>query len=140
VHCLGLWEKILALKPDTINIARLIAAQPAEPRISRWISDDWGAEVGAEVQAQWDAKSMDEEKYRQFLERVRAELPRMQRELPEDLLPAAVVARAIRESGGPVAPENLDVPIEEYRKALIRARYIRNRFTVLDLAQDLGVT
>ncbi len=139
VYCLGLWEKVLALTRGAIDIEGLIAAQPSDAQVSAWIREDWGEQVGAEVQAQWDAKKMDAAALRRFLERVRAELPRMQRELPEDLLPSAVVARAIRESGGPVAPEDLDAPIDEYHKALTRARYIRNRFTVLDLAQDLGL-
>ncbi len=139
VHCLGLWEKIMALTPDAISIERLIGARPSDAQVSAWIREDWGAEVGPEVQAQWDAKKMDAAALRKFLERIRKELPRMQRELPQDLLSSAVVARAIRESGGPTSPEDLEAPVEEYRNALTRARYIRNRFTVLDLAQDLGL-
>jgi len=139
VYCLGLWEKILALAPEAIEIDALIAARPSEAQVSAWIREDWGGPVGEEVQAQWDAKKLEAAALRKFLGRVRAELSRMQRELAEDLLPARVVARAIEESGGPVAPEALDAPVAEYRKALSRARYIRNRFTVLDLAQDLGL-
>jgi glycerol-1-phosphate dehydrogenase [NAD(P)+] len=139
VHCLGLWERILALEPGAIAIDRLVAACPTDAQVRAWIREDWGPLVGPEVQAQWDAKKMDAAALRRHLERVRAELPRLRRELPQDLLPAAAVARAIRESGGPTTPEALDAPLEEYRKALTRARYIRNRFTVLDLAQDLGL-
>jgi len=139
VYCLGLWEKILALDAGAIDVEKLIAAQIQDDQVHAWIREDWGADVGAEVQQQWDTKKMDAATLRAFLVRVRAELPRMKRELPADLLPAAVVAKAIRESGGPTAPEDLHAPAVEYRNALKRARYIRNRFTVLDLAQDLGV-
>lgn len=139
VYCLGLWEKILALDTGAIDVDKLIAAQIPDDQVRAWIREDWGAEVGAEVQQQWDTKKMDAAALRKFLERMRAELPRMKRELPADLLPAATVAKAIRESGGPTAPEDLHAPVEEYRKAVARARYIRNRFTVLDLAQDLGL-
>jgi hypothetical protein len=33
----------------------------------------------------------------------------------------------------------MNAPIEEYRKALTHARYIRSRFTILDLAAEMGV-
>lgn len=139
VYCLGLWEKILALEADAIDPDALCAAQPPDDEVSAWIQEDWGADVGAEVQQQWNSKKMDAAAFRTFLTRVRRELPRLQRELPQDLLPASVVAKAIHESGGPTASIELAAPAAEYRKALTRARYIRNRFTVLDLAQDLCI-
>lgn len=139
VYCLRLWEEILAVEPGAIDIDLLVAAQPADDTVAGWIREDWGAAIGPEVQSQWDAKKMDARRLRAYLERVRASLPRMQRELPADLLPSQVVERAIRESGGPTRPGELTVPPGDYRLALLRARYIRNRFTVLDLAADLGI-
>lgn len=137
VHCLGLWEKILALEPDEIDIDALVDRQTDDDQIHDWIDEDWGS-VAPEVHAQWDAKKMNRDELRAFLEEFREMLPLLKKELPVDLLPAAVVAKAIQESGGPVAPEDLTAPLEEYQNALKRARYIRDRFTVLDLAADLG--
>jgi hypothetical protein len=34
----------------------------------------------------------------------------------------------------------MTVPVAVYDKALCRARYLRDRFTILDLAAELGVT
>ncbi len=140
VYCLRLWEDILALEPDDVEIDRLVEAASSDAAIAAWIREDWGAEVGAEVKAQWDAKKMNPDRLREHLERIRASIPQMQRELPCDLLPSRVVEHAIRESGGPTQPEELTAPIADYRLAQRRARYIRNRFTVLDLAADLGIT
>jgi glycerol-1-phosphate dehydrogenase [NAD(P)+] len=139
VHCLGLWERILALDAADIDTERLVAMRPSDADVASLIRDDWGPEVGAEVQAQWNAKKKDTTALRAHLDRIRDALPRMKRDLPADLLPSAVVANAIQESGGPTRPEDLHAPLSEYRHALRRARYIRNRFTVLDLAADLGV-
>lgn len=139
VHCLGLWERILALAPDAIDVEALVAAQPPEEQVRAWITEDWGPEVGAQVQRQWDAKRMDASALRAFLSRVRAHLPRLRRELAQDLLPASTVAEVIRQCGGPVTPEELRAPAEDYQRALTRARYLRDRFTVLDLAQDLAL-
>lgn len=140
VYCLGLWEKLLALAPSDIDIDRLLGAAPKDRDVAACIIEDWGTEIGAEVQSQWDAKKMDPARLRAHLERVRKSLPRMQRELPADLLPSSAVERAIRESGGPTRPHDLTAPLAEYLLAQRRARYIRNRFTVLDLAGDLALT
>lgn len=139
VYCLGLWERILALEPDDLDADRLVSAIETDAQVAALILADWGDDVGAEVQAQWDAKKLDAPKLRARIEAVRQSLERMKQELPIDLLPSSVVNRAIRESGGPTRPEDLNAPLSEYRNALRRARYIRNRFTVLDLAADLRV-
>jgi glycerol-1-phosphate dehydrogenase [NAD(P)+] len=57
VYTLGLWERVLALDPASLELDALVAAQPAEDAIRAWIQEDWGAAVGAEVQAQWDAQA-----------------------------------------------------------------------------------
>jgi len=139
VYCLGLWERILSLNESDIDVDVLVHSAEPDAEVAAEIRDDWGAGVGNEVQAQWDAKKMDEDRLRGHLETILSSLPQMKRELPTDLLPSATVERAIRESGGPTKPEELTAPITEYRLAQRRARYIRNRFTVLDLAGDLAL-
>ena len=139
VYCLGLWERILALDPEDIDVDALMDQRISKAQVDRWIDEDWGDIVGAEVHAQWDNKYRDDDAQRAFLQKVIATLPKLKQALPVDLLPAAVVAQAIEASGGPVQAEGLTAPLEEYRNALTRARYIRNRFTVLDLAEDLGL-
>lgn len=140
VYTLGLWERILALEPDDIDVEACVARQRSDEEVRAWIDEDWGAKVAPEVHEQWNAKRQTPDELRAFLERFRKTLPQLKGELPVDLLPAATVAKAIEESGGPTRPEDLTAPLEEYHNALQRARYIRNRFTVLDLADNLGLT
>jgi glycerol-1-phosphate dehydrogenase [NAD(P)+] len=139
VHCLGLWERVLDLAPDALDIEALVDAQPSEDQISAWIREDWAETVGAEVQEQWDQKKLSPAQLRVELARVRDTLCSNRAELAKDLLPAATVAAAIAAAGGPVAPEDMTASYEEYQKALHRARYLRNRFTVLDLAAELDL-
>ena len=140
VYTLGLWEKILALHPDEIDVEACVSKQVPDEQIRAWIDEDWGETVAPEVHEQWDAKTMSANELRVILGKFRTTLPQLRDELPVDLLPASTVAKAIEESGGPTKPEDLTAPVEEYYNALKRARYIRNRFTVLDLAADLGLT
>ncbi|NIA13796.1 MAG: iron-containing alcohol dehydrogenase [Nitrospiraceae bacterium] len=139
IYTLGLWEQVLALEPAALDIEALLDAQPSEEAIRECIADDWGP-VAEEVQTQWTEKSLDRAAMRAELMRFQAQLPDLRERLERELLPAATVAQAIRESGGATEPEALDAPIEEYRKAQRNARFLRNRFTVLDLAAELGLT
>lgn len=139
VHCLELWERVLALDPDSIDPDALADAQPTNEQIEQWAIEDWGVDVADEVIAQWKQKSRPREVLRAEIAAFRDQLPQIRSAVSKDLLPSSTVANAIRESGGPTVPEDMNAPIAEYRNALLRARYIRNRFTVLDLAAELGV-
>lgn len=138
VHCLRLWERLLDLDPDNIDPEALAGSQPDEEALRRAIEEDWGP-VAPEVWGQWQQKRLGRDALRAELERFRAGLPELSRLIERDLLPSRVVEDAIRTAGGPVAPEELEAPADEYRKALRFARYIRNRFTVLDLAAEAGL-
>ncbi len=138
VYTLGLWEKVLALEPAKMDVEALLDQQPSEEQIERWIEEDWGA-VAPEVLSQWRQKALDRDKMRIEIEKFRKGLPELQAALEKELLPAETVARAIREAGGAAEPEGLLAPLEEYRNALRFARFLRNRFTILDLAAEVGV-
>lgn len=137
VHCLRLWEKVLAVDPSRMDIDALIAAQPSEEQIRALAVEDWGETVAQEVLSQWEQKALSPAGLRAELEKFRDGLPALRVDVGHDLLPADTVERAIRLAGGPTAPEDMAAPVEEYAKSLKRARYIRNRFTVLDLASEL---
>lgn len=139
IHCLRLWEKILSMNPAAIDPDLFIERQVSSVRVESQIREDWGP-VAGEVRGQWLAKALTEEQLRAELERVKNLLPSLRAACERDLLPASVVERAIAEAGGPVRPQELTVPIDEYKNALQRARYIRDRFTVLDLAAHLCVS
>lgn len=139
VYTLGLWERVLELNAATINTDALIAVQPADSQIRDLIFEDWGEVVGQEVWEQWTQKRLDADQLRAEIERFRLMLPRLRSEAMQDLQPASVVAQCIETCGGPSRPEGMTAPLDEYRKALRCARYLRNRFTILDLAAELGI-
>lgn len=138
VYTLGLWEKVLALDPARIDIDALVDRHPTEDQITAWVEDDWGP-VSAEILAQWRQKTLDRAGLRAEIERFRRGLPELRKALETELLPSLTVATAIREAGGATEPEGLLAPVEEFRNAQRFARYLRNRFTILDLAAELGV-
>jgi glycerol-1-phosphate dehydrogenase [NAD(P)+] len=139
VYALRLWEQVLALDPAAMDVESLLDRQPSEAQIEKWIRDDWGP-VAPEVLSQWRQKMLGRERMGAEIEKFRKGLPELRVALARELLPAETVARAIRESGGATKPEDLEAPVEEYYNALRFARFLRSRFTILDLAAEVGVT
>lgn len=139
LHCLRLWERILALDPADIDVDACVAAQPPEGQIDHWIDEDWGGEVSQEVRAQWREKRLAPDALRAEIELFRWQLLANREEWGKDLLSSVVVEKAIAGAGGPVTPEAMHAPLGVYTKALERARFIRNRFTVLDMAAELAL-
>jgi glycerol-1-phosphate dehydrogenase [NAD(P)+] len=139
VYCLGLWERILNVRPEDVVIDDLLQSRASFEQVNQWILEDWGEEVGEEVRNEWAQKSTDHLQFQQHLNTFLDQLPRLRDELSLDLLPPETVAKAIEDAGGPTEPQELNAPYHEYMNALQRARFIRNRFTVLDLADDLGL-
>lgn len=139
VYCLGLWENVLGIRPAQIDLDALLEIQPTDDQVAAWATEDWGERVAAEVMAQWRQKSRTREEMREELTRFRDHFASIRKAAGKDLLPAETVAHAIQASGGPTTPEGMNAPLEEYHKALKRARFIRSRFTVLDLAAELGI-
>jgi len=139
VYTLGLWERILSVDTRDIDPESLAAEHPSDETIRARIFDDWGEAVGQEIWEQWRQKTLSREGLAKELRLVKEMLPRMRAELLHDLVPPGVVARLIEECGGPVRPEDMTASAEEYYKAVRHARYLRNRFTVLDLAAELGL-
>lgn len=139
MYCLRLWEKVLDVEPNTIDIEACIAAQPSAEQIDAWIEGDWGAAVAQEVREQWKQKVRDADVIRAELKKFCTGLDELRTLLSHDLLPSCTVEKAILDAGGPVTPEDMLASTAEYYNALKRARFIRNRFTILDLAAELNV-
>jgi glycerol-1-phosphate dehydrogenase [NAD(P)+] len=139
IYCLGLWEKILAFEMDGVDREALIARQPSMEQVTAWTEEDWGPELGRRVLEQWKRKAPSPEQLTRELETFRVRVPELREKLQQDLLPAATVAEAVRAAGGPTLPEELEAATAEYYRAQHHARFLRDRFTVLDLAAELGI-
>lgn len=139
LHCLRLWEKVIALDPDRVDAVACANAQPGDAEVRAAIQETWGEAVSGEVLEQWAEKSRGRAGIQSELERFCAEHAVLAGAVAHDVLPAKTVEAAIAAAGGPTRPDELDASIDDYNAALIHARYIRSRFTVLDLAAELRI-
>ena len=139
IYALELWASLLAMDPDAIDPEALADAHPDDDAIRAQVFADWGDSVGEEVWAQWQEKALDRAALTAEIQTFRERLPLLREKLAADLRPARMVADCIAASGGPVRAEDTYADPAEFENAKRRARYIRNRFTVLDLAAEAGI-
>lgn len=134
-----LYQNLLALEPDFAAArARLALADPAawEQDIRR-VYQDSAAEVIA-----LEKKSGKNEPRRAAarVDALEASWPQLMQIIRETMPDPASVREALRLSGGPVTPAALGIEPELVDDAIRFARELRNRYTILQLYADLGLT
>jgi glycerol-1-phosphate dehydrogenase [NAD(P)+] len=73
------------------------------------------------------------------LVRLRNAWPDLKRRLLEQLVPSAQLATMLRDAGAPSRSEEIGISADRLRKSHRLAMHIRRRFTVLDLADRIGL-
>jgi glycerol-1-phosphate dehydrogenase [NAD(P)+] len=85
------------------------------------------------------AKHPDADERAARLETARRAWPDLRARLADQLLPAAELRAMLAAAGCPTAPEAIGLTRDDVRATYTRARTIRRRYTVLDLAYETGV-
>ncbi|MDQ0324139.1 glycerol-1-phosphate dehydrogenase [NAD(P)+] [Pararhizobium capsulatum DSM 1112] len=65
--------------------------------------------------------------------------PVLREELKAFVIPVEEMTRLLKAAGGPTTAQELGVPVEFYREAVVHCREMRNRFSFLDIAADEGI-
>jgi glycerol-1-phosphate dehydrogenase [NAD(P)+] len=133
-----LYEKLRQLDPATIDVARLRRAyadwatyEQAMRRIHGPLAD----EIVPEARKKYVPLAQKEQEWL-F---IRDHWQQLWQALDAILLPAAAIRQVLHAAGAPTTMRQLGISATELRHALLHARDIRGRYTVLDFAQDLGV-
>lgn len=132
----------------SITMARLqqaILADPRPPRIRPTVVDEEGIRrryPAAAVDmclAASKAKAMDEAACDIFNDRLEQAWPALRERLSAMAIPAEALTRHLRNAGGGTTAAELGFDAALYRKAVLYAREIRDRYSFLDLAADMGI-
>lgn len=113
--------------PSGAELERRVRAMHADPRIAEQA-------VGQSLEKHVDAAEQERR-----LSVLMAEWPELVGRLREQLLPARELRELLREAGCPTRPEEVGLSADLYRESFALARTIRSRYTVLDLAADVGL-
>jgi glycerol-1-phosphate dehydrogenase [NAD(P)+] len=133
-----LYERLAAVDPATIDVDRLVAGQPSRAAIERDLRERHG-ERASEVAVEYFSKHIEGAALRAELERVRDGWGDLWAELGEVLRPGARVREILATAGAPTTVSRIGLTPDHLRRGLVAARDIRGRFTVLDLAAELGL-
>lgn len=117
------------------------AAPPrlAPPRRgSDYLEKKFGARLGGEFARSLAAKSLSAEEAESWNRRLAAEWDDFAAPMRRAMMPAAEIEKTLAAAGAHVRPESLGYAPSFYREAVRHARFIRDRFTALDIADDGG--
>ncbi|CAG0975846.1 glycerol-1-phosphate dehydrogenase [NAD(P)+] [Burkholderiales bacterium] len=106
---------------------------------ARALEDHFGREVGAACWRDFAPKRLDAAGAAALSERAASTWEAMRRGAEAVRLPADRLASVMRRAGGPVTPADLGVDAVTWAGAVRHARFLRDRYTFLDLADDAGM-
>ncbi|SIO33532.1 glycerol-1-phosphate dehydrogenase [NAD(P)+] [Rhodovulum sp. ES.010] len=140
VATLSLYDWLIARDLSTLDIdaalARAPEAEATRAAIARAFPDRGVAE---RAEAETAAKALDPAAHRARLERVQEVWPALRTRLSAQVIPAGEMAAMLRRAGAPAAPEEIGVTRAKLRATVAAARFLRRRYTVLDLLHETGL-
>ena len=129
-------------------LARDIGATDLDDVVSRWPSWD---EVEADIRvtmsgalidkgiAETQEKYVDGEGLRQRLTPIVSNWPALKERLVQQVLSARELQDKLGKAGAPTRPEDIGLTPAAVKQTFPRAMYYRSRYTVLDVARELGI-
>jgi glycerol-1-phosphate dehydrogenase [NAD(P)+] len=133
-----LYEVLREIDPDRIDIDALVAGHPSIEEMEKAIRVRHGRRA-EEVWREYSQKHPTSQRLRQELTVIRDGWEKLWADVGGSLRPAGRIRKILSSAGAPVTVGGLGLGPDHLRRAFTAAREIRNRYTVLDLAADLGV-
>jgi glycerol-1-phosphate dehydrogenase [NAD(P)+] len=136
----ALYERILERDLGNLDIDAISGAWPGRDEVEHSVREGHtipDLKRGAVEQSL--AKYVDAGELAERLELLRKVWPDLRGRLRDQLMPAARMREMLRAAGCPTRPDEIELGWEEFKATYSRARTIRKRYTVLDLAAESGV-
>jgi glycerol-1-phosphate dehydrogenase [NAD(P)+] len=120
----------------------LLEGEPPVVQATRMTRDRlrtrFGEAIGDSCWSQFVAKHLSEASAAHLSRRVAAGWSEIREALRGVVIPAERIAEVLRRIGAPAAPSDIGLTSAFYAEAVCNARYLRDRYTFLDLADDAG--
>ncbi|MEA2736008.1 MAG: glycerol-phosphate dehydrogenase, partial [Humisphaera sp.] len=135
-----LYERIFDLPIEKLDVDVLVARWPTWEATEKSIRELFDiAELRDKAIEETRAKYPWRDELRAQLTKLRSAWPDLRRRLIEQLIPSAKLATMLAAAGAPTRSEEIGISAERLRKSHRLASHIRRRFTVLDLADRIGL-
>jgi glycerol-1-phosphate dehydrogenase [NAD(P)+] len=135
-----LYERLLCHDLAEIDVEARVAARPTPDAVERAVRSALPAgEVADRAVVESLAKHPTADQLQQRLALLREGWPDLRERLRSQLLPPAELRRRLHALGAPSLPGEIGVTPARLRADLLTARQIRRRYTMLDLASEVGL-
>jgi glycerol-1-phosphate dehydrogenase [NAD(P)+] len=136
----ALAEKLVARDLTALNSSALAAAWPAWDQVEATVRDSFtDPQIAASAIEESRAKHLTRQDLRGRIEKIRDAWPDLQRMLWSQLSPVEELQVMLAAAGCPTTPEELGLTRPQLQRDYARARQIRTRYTLLDLAAEAGL-
>jgi glycerol-1-phosphate dehydrogenase [NAD(P)+] len=122
-------EDVLAAGPPRLDSERVTEAG---------LQRRFGTEIGASCWREFQAKPMAPEDESRFERRLADRWDAVRGSVVEAMVPAERIRAVLRRAGCPTTPEEIGLTPAFYASAVRNARFLRDRYTFLDLAATSG--
>jgi glycerol-1-phosphate dehydrogenase [NAD(P)+] len=136
----SLYERLLERDLAGLDVEAACRAWPAWEDVEREVRAAHPTPALADAAVEESrAKHVDAAALQPRLERLAERWPELRARLRDQLLGADELRTMLQAAGCPVHPEEIGLSLEAFRATFRRARTIRRRYTVLDLAAEAGL-
>jgi glycerol-1-phosphate dehydrogenase [NAD(P)+] len=136
---LALYDWLLEQDLTALPVEEVVRSAPSladkKAEIARLLDPSLGRRAVAET----EAKHLCIVDHRARLGRVAQAWPELSARLGDHLMRAPEMTRLLAEAGAPTRSEDIGVSREHLRQTVRAARFIRSRYTVLDLLEECGL-
>jgi glycerol-1-phosphate dehydrogenase [NAD(P)+] len=98
-----------------------------------------GPDIAAQCYAEIQPKIFDERSAAELNEKFAELWPVLRQELQAFALPVRQMEQMLGNAGGPMTADDLGLPVDFYREAVVHSREMRNRYSFIDVAADEGL-
>ncbi len=135
----ALYERLLERDLGDLDIEAVLDSWPTREELEREVRAAHTAPLEEAAVEQSLSKYVSANELAERLELLREIWPDLREKVAEQLMPAGRLKEMLEEAGCPTSPEEIGLGWEDFKATYSRARMIRSRYTVLDLAAETGI-
>lgn len=140
VSIAALYERLFARDIENLDVDAAVAAWPTRDEMERRVRElHPNPQLQEETVVQALAKWITPDELRARLEQLKKLWPELKPRLQEQLMGADELQQQLRAVGAPAHPSDIDLDWQRFRDTYVRAQMIRKRYTVLDVALEMGI-
>jgi glycerol-1-phosphate dehydrogenase [NAD(P)+] len=135
----ALYERVLERDLANVDIEAVCANWPTSEELEQEVRAAHTPPLEEAAVEQSLSKYISADELAERLKLLREIWPGLRKKVAEQLMTAGQLKEMLEEAGCPTSPEEIGLGWEEFKATYSRARMIRSRYTVLDLAAETGI-